>query len=138
MILAGGLFDILDGVVARTKGKESRFGAFLDSVLDRYSDALILSAISLNSLVLQNIQLLYVCFGCIPGSFLVSYARARAEGLGVNCKNGLMERPERLVLISAGAIFGVMEPALWVLLVLTHLTVVQRIHLVWRSTAKHN
>jgi len=133
LILAGGVFDILDGVVARTNQKESRFGAFWDSLLDRYSDAAILIAISWTFLASGNIPLFFVSIGILVGSFLVSYARARAEGLGLVCKQGLMERTERIVMLAAGAISGFLVPVLWVMLVLTHFTVFQRIYVVWKA-----
>lgn len=134
MVLAGGAFDILDGVVARVNRKNSRFGAFLDSVLDRYSDAMILLAIAWNLLGSKNTSGLVLCLGTLVGSFLISYSRARAEGLGEDCKYGLLERPDRLILISFGAVTGFIMPVLWVLVVLTHFTVVQRIYYVWRAT----
>lgn len=134
LVLAGGIFDVLDGIVARVNRKNSRFGAFLDSILDRYSDALILLAIAWN---LQNSGS-YVgsilCIVSLVGSLLISYSRARAEGLGEECKYGLLERPERLLLISFGAITGFIIPILWLLVVFTHLTVIQRIYYVWRVT----
>ncbi len=130
MILLGGVFDILDGVVARNTGKSSKFGAFLDSVLDRYSDAFILLALAWNFLDHKDNIMLLVCLGALVGSLLISYARARAEGLGENCTYGLMERPERIILLAFGAITGMIIPVLWVLLVLTHFTVLQRIYFV--------
>lgn len=134
MILAGGLFDVLDGVIARINKKTSRFGAFLDSFLDRYSDAFIFLAIALN-LGRKNNQLgVVLCLGTLVGSFLISYSRARAEGLGVDCKYGLMERTERIIFISFGAITGLIIPFLWALTLLTHFTVFQRIYYVWRIT----
>lgn len=133
MVLAGAGFDILDGVVARVNRKSTKFGAFLDSVLDRYSDALILLAVAWNFLQNELLTGVALCLMALVGAFLVSYTRARAEGLGQNCKVGLMERPERLILISAGSISGLMVPALWVLAVLTHVTVLQRVYFVWKS-----
>jgi phosphatidylglycerophosphate synthase len=134
LVLVGGVFDILDGVVARTNRKSSKFGAFLDSVLDRYSDAFILLALAWNFMDHNNNIMLLVCLGTLVGSFLISYARARAEGLGENCKYGLMERPERIILLAFGTITGMIIPVLWMLLVLTHFTVLQRIYFV-RKTA---
>lgn len=131
LVLAGGAFDVIDGVVARISGRTSRFGAFLDSVLDRYSDAAILLAVAWNLADSNNYTGTVLCLGTLVGAFLISYTRARAEGLGENCNYGLMERPERVILISFGAIAGLMIPVLWVLLVLTHFTVVQRIYRVW-------
>lgn len=134
LVIAGGMFDVLDGVVARVNRKSSRFGAFLDSVLDRYSDAFILLALAWNFLNDHNYPAVALCLLSLVGSFLISYSRARAEGLGENCTHGLMERPERLILISLGAVTGYILPILWILVVLTHFTVVQRIYHVWRTT----
>jgi phosphatidylglycerophosphate synthase len=134
LILAGGLFDILDGVVARVNRKISKFGAFLDSVLDRYSDAFILLAIAWNLGARDNHTGAMLCLGTLIGAFLISYTRARAEGIGKKCSVGLMERPERVILIAFGTITGIIMPVLWILLVLTHYTVFQRIYYVWKQT----
>ena len=136
LILVGALFDVLDGVVARTQNKMTRFGAFLDSVLDRYSDAFILLAIAYNMGNVSNTTGVMLSLGTLLGSFLISYSRARAEGIGEECKYGIMERPERLILLSIGAISGFIIPALWALVVLTNFTVMQRIYYVWNATNK--
>ncbi len=132
LVMAGGIFDVLDGVVARVNGKKTRFGAFLDSVLDRLSDALILLAIGWNFFNRGSLTGVVLCLVTLVGSFLISYTRARAEGLGEDCKHGLMERPERIVLIAFGAVSGLMTPVLWALVILTHITVFQRIIHVWK------
>lgn len=134
LILVGALFDMLDGVVARTRNKTTLFGAFLDSVLDRYSDAFILLAIAYNLWNASNMTGVILSLGALLGSFMISYSRARAEGIGEECKNGVMERPERVILISLGAISGFIIPALWVLVILTNITVMQRIYYVWNAT----
>ncbi len=136
LIIVGALFDMLDGIVARVKNKATRFGAFLDSVLDRYSDAFILLAIAYNLWNASNMTGVILCLGTLIGSFMISYCRAKAEGIGEECKNGIMERPERLILISLGAISGFMIPALWFLIVLTNITVMQRIYYVWNAANK--
>ena len=136
LILVGALFDVLDGIVARTQNKMTRFGAFLDSVLDRYSDAFILLAIAYNMGNVSNATGVMLSMGSLLGSFLISYSRARAEGIGEECKYGIMERPERLILLSIGAISGFIIPALWALVVLTNFTVMQRIYYVWNATNK--
>lgn len=105
IVLFAGLFDMLDGRVARVGGMASRFGAFYDSVLDRYSELF-----SLAGIVFLLIQRGYfwssvVTFVALIGSIMVSYVRARAEGLGIECKVGFMQRPERVVLTSLGALF---------------------------------
>jgi phosphatidylglycerophosphate synthase len=127
LVLTAGFFDMLDGAIARAKNMVSPYGAFLDSVLDRYADAVIMLAISWNMFSLGNTVGMLLALASLVGSFLVSYARARAEGLGVSCSHGLMERPERIILIAAGAITGYIIPVLWVMTILTHYTVVQRI-----------
>lgn len=137
LILAGGVFDILDGVVARTKDKSTIFGAFLDSVLDRYSDAVTLIGIALYYGLQGNYQGLILSLGSLTGSFLISYARARAEGLGMSCRQGLLERPERVILISFGAITDMMMPILWILIILTHVTVFQRIYYAWKTAPRN-
>jgi len=136
LILVGALFDILDGVVARTHNRMTRFGAFLDSVLDRYSDAFMLLAIAYYMGKISNATGVMLSLGTLLGSFLISYSRARAEGIGEECKYGIMERPERLILLSIGSISGFIIPILWALVVLTHFTVMQRIYYVWNATNK--
>ncbi|MEW6068644.1 MAG: archaetidylinositol phosphate synthase [Nitrospirota bacterium] len=133
LILIGGLFDMLDGIVARTRGKTSRFGAFLDSVLDRYSDAFIFLAISWYFAKNEDYTGAFLSLGTLIGAFLISYTRARAEGLGESCHTGIMERPERLILLIFAAITGWLLPVLWAMLVLTHITVIQRIYHVWEK-----
>ncbi len=127
MILIGGIFDMLDGIVARTKGKGSRFGAFLDSVLDRYSDAFIFLALAWYFAEKGSHTGAFICIGILVGAFLISYTRARAEGLGESCHVGIMERPERIILIVFAILTGWLIPILWIMLILTHFTVFQRI-----------
>ena len=134
LVLVGSAFDMLDGVVARTNNKVTLFGAFLDSVLDRYADAAILLAIAYHLRADSQMTGVVLCMVALVGSLIVSYTRARAEGLGKKCKVGLLERPERIILISLGAISGLIMPALWVLAVLTNVTVMQRICHVWKGT----
>ena len=104
VILFAGLFDMLDGQVARMGKMTSRYGALFDSVLDRYSELIVLFGICYY-LIFQG-YFISSMFGFIAliGSMMVSYVRARAEGLGIECKGGFMQRPERVILISAGAI----------------------------------
>ena len=133
LILIGGIFDVLDGVVARTRGNVSRFGAFLDSMFDRYSDAFLFIAISWYFMEKGNSAGVYLSLGTLVGAFLISYARARAEGLGELCHTGIMERPERIVLLAFATITGWIIPILWIMFVLTHVTVLQRIYHVRRQ-----
>ena len=104
VILFAGLFDMLDGQVARTGKMSSKYGALFDSVLDRYSELIVLFGICYY-LILQGYFFSSIWgFIALIGSIMVSYVRARAEGLGIECKVGFMQRPERVILISAGAI----------------------------------
>ena len=104
IILFAGLFDMLDGQVARAGKTSSKFGAFFDSVLDRYSELIVLFGICYY-LILQGYFFSSIWgFIALIGSMMVSYVRARAEGLGIECKVGFMQRPERVILISSGAI----------------------------------
>jgi phosphatidylglycerophosphate synthase len=132
LILAG-FFDLFDGMVARKFGKATPFGGFLDSVLDRYSDLFFLLALLIHYLRQANTSLVILVFVTSMGTALVPYARARAEAAQVPCRIGLMERAERLILLTAGTLLGWMVPVLWLLAVLTHLTVLQRIYYVWKK-----
>ncbi len=134
LILLGGAFDVLDGVVARTNGRVTEFGAFLDSVLDRYSDAFVFLAIAWYMIMHGEETGAALSIGTLIGAFLISYARARAEGIGRECHTGLMERPERVILVSVACITGYFLPILWLLFILTHATVIQRIIHVRKQT----
>jgi len=136
LMLIGAFFDMLDGIVARATGKVTKFGAFLDSVLDRCSDAFLFLAIAWYLAGNNNHVGAFLSIGTLVGAFLVSYARARSEGLGETCHVGLLERPERIILLIFAAITGWLVPVLWIMLILTHITVVQRIHHVWRVTRR--
>jgi len=127
LILLSGFFDMMDGAVARAKGMATSYGAFLDSVLDRYADAAMLLAVFWNMVARENTTGMLLSLVSLVGCFLISYARARAEGLGVSCNLGIMERPERVVLLAGGAITGYIIPVLWIMSILTHFTVLQRI-----------
>jgi len=131
-ILIGGIFDVLDGIVARTTGKATKFGAFLDSVLDRYSDALLFLSIAWYLAAHGDHTGSFLSIGTLVGAFLISYARARAEGLGESCHTGIMERPERIILLIVATLTGWLVPVLWIMLILTHVTVIQRVYYVWR------
>jgi phosphatidylglycerophosphate synthase len=137
-LLPAGLFDMLDGIVARSRGEISSFGAFLDSVLDRYADSAILLAIAWNLANSGDMTGVFLSLITLVGSFMISYTRARAEGLGASCNHGLMERPERLILLFMGAVSGYIVPALWVLAGLTHYTVLQRIRYARKQFTKQN
>jgi phosphatidylglycerophosphate synthase len=132
LIMIGGIFDMLDGMVARTTGRATKFGAFLDSVLDRYSDAFLFLSIAWYLAAHGDHTGSFLSIGTLVGAFLISYARARAEGLGESCHTGIMERPERIILLIVATLTGRLVPVLWIMLILTHVTVVQRIYFVWK------
>jgi len=104
VILFAGLFDMLDGRLARLGNMESAFGALLDSTLDRYSELVTLFGIFIFFFSCGNLVSGTITFLALVGSIMVSYVRARAEGVGIECKVGIMQRPERVVLTAAGAI----------------------------------
>lgn len=133
LILLGALFDIFDGIVARVNGKTTKFGGFLDSLLDRYSDAFIFLSLAWYFFERGDNAGVFLCIVTMVGALLVSYARARAEGLGIDCKAGIMERPERMVLLIIAALTGWVKPIMAGMFVLTHITVVQRSYVVWRA-----
>ena len=128
IILAGNIFDFIDGKVAHVTNTVSRFGAFWDSTLDRFSDfALFLGLIYLYA-DLRRTDYVMVAALAMMFSIMTSYARARAESLIEKCKVGFMERPERIVLFLIGAFTNRMAAVLWVILVLSIVTVANRIH----------
>lgn len=139
VIIGSGFFDLVDGQVARATNRVTRFGAFFDSVVDRYSDAS--QFLGLLVFYARGDRFFYVVLTAfvMVSAIMVSYTRARAETLIGQCKVGFMERPERIVLIILGALFnhwGVMAPVLWVLAVLSTITVVHRIQYTYQNT-KH-
>jgi CDP-diacylglycerol--glycerol-3-phosphate 3-phosphatidyltransferase len=135
MLLASAL-DMLDGALARMTGKASRFGALLDSTFDRISEAAVLFGVLLYALDRGQDEQAALTFVAIVGSLLVSYVRARAEGLGVSMKDGLFTRPERVMLLGVALLFGWLRLALWLLAVLTMLTALQRLYLGARALAR--
>jgi phosphatidylglycerophosphate synthase len=138
LIVAGGLFDMLDGISARVNNKVTKFGAFLDSLLDRYSDAFLFLSVAWYLAKEGDHTGAFLSIGTLVGAFLISYARARAEGLGEECKTGIMERPERIMLLVLSALTGWFVPVLFVMFVLTHVTVIQRAYHVWKTMRKES
>ena len=132
-IILSGLFDLFDGVVARKLGKVTALGSFLDSVSDRYSDLLFLLALLIYYLRKGDPDLVILTSMVSIGTVLIPYIRAKAESLHVPCNIGLMERAERIILLSIGTLFQWMVPVLWILVILTHFTVLQRIYYVWKK-----
>jgi len=134
LIMAFAIFDAIDGTLARMMGRTSRFGAFLDSTLDRFSEATIFLGLFIY-FIGQNQQLeLILIYFTVVGSLMVSYARARAEGIGVPLKDGLFTRFERVFLLVVGLLFNQLTWILWALAIFSNLTAIQRMYLVWRIT----
>lgn len=129
LLFLGAVCDMLDGSMARRSHRSTRFGAFLDSTIDRYAELAVFLGLAVHFARQADVLHVGIAFAAAAGSILVSYARARAEGLGLDCRVGLMERPERLVLLIAAAAIGpgAMKVVLWVLAALTHFTALQRI-----------
>jgi len=135
VLLFAGLFDILDGAVARVTDNVQKYGAFLDSTTDRYAEAFTYVGLLAYYLLHGQHRLEpFLLMLALTGSLLVSYVRARAQALGFRCDGGLLARPERVVIIVVGLVLPVLlVPALWLLAVLTNLTALQRIWFVWRQ-----
>ena len=134
LIIAAALFDAVDGTLARMMGRTSRFGAFLDSTLDRFSEAIIFLGLFIY-LIGQDQKLeLILIYATVVGSLMVSYARARAEGIGVPLKDGLFTRFERVFLLVTGLLLNQLTMILWILAIFSNLTAIQRMYLVWRIT----
>ncbi len=121
------VFDAFDGALARQQGQASKFGAFLDSNLDRISEAGVLLGLAWHYMGQPGRVEEMLIYVALVGSLMVSYARARAEGLGVNCKEGLFTRVERTLTLFLGLVTGWIVPALWILAVGSVLTAVHRI-----------
>jgi phosphatidylglycerophosphate synthase len=127
LVILAGLFDFFDGSLARLSGQVTPFGAFLDSVMDRYSDLAMLAGILFFFARGGRAGQVLLALVAIIGTVMVSYTKARAQAIGVACDIGLMERPERLIVLSAGGLLDLLTPALWVLAVLANVTAIRRI-----------
>ena len=126
VVFLAGFLDMADGQVARKQGRVSTFGAFFDSVVDRYSDMILYMGLLVYYAMIGRFFYVVLAAVAMAGSFMVSYARARAESLIPACKVGFMERPERLVLLIIGGVFNRMAPVLWLIAVLSTVTVIHR------------
>ena len=127
LLVLAGLCDLLDGSLARASGQVTAFGAFLDSVIDRYSDLVVLLGIVVLFARTPNARGALVAMAGLVGSVMVSYTKARAASIGIECNVGVMERPERMICLIAGALLDQLELALWVLAILANVTALQRI-----------
>jgi CDP-diacylglycerol--glycerol-3-phosphate 3-phosphatidyltransferase len=137
VIIGAGIFDMVDGRVARATNQVTSFGGFFDSVIDRYSDVALFFGLLVYYARANHFFYLVLVAVVMVSSVMVSYTRARAESLIGSCKVGFMERPERIVLVIIGALFarwGAMAPVLWVLAVLSTITIIHRIAYTYRQT----
>lgn len=133
VMLLANIFDFIDGKVADELNLSSRFGGFWDSVMDRFSDLFLLIGLIYLYASLGHTDYVLITALTLMFSVMTSYARARAESIIEQCKVGFMERPERIVLFMIGAFTNRMAAVLWVILVLSVLTVLDRIYFTWRE-----
>jgi CDP-diacylglycerol--glycerol-3-phosphate 3-phosphatidyltransferase len=136
VVILAGLFDMVDGRVARETNRVTRFGGFFDSVLDRYSDLALFMGLLVYYATINRSFYIVLTAIVMTGSVMVSYARARAELTIPKCKVGFLERPERVVLIIIGALFDRMAPVLWVIAVFSNLTVIHRMIYTWQEAKR--
>ena len=136
VVLGAGLFDMVDGRVARITNTVTSFGAFFDSVVDRYSDMALYIGLLVYYARAERFFYVVLVALVMAGSVMISYTRARAESLIPTCKVGFLERPERIVLIIIGALWNRMAPVLWIIAVLSNITVIHRILYTWQYMRK--
>ena len=137
LLVAAALPDLLDGAVAKASGTASTRGAFFDSVADRVTDSLVLGGVAWYLATSRpGSRIVILAVAVLASSSLISYQRAKAESLGLDARGGLMERAERIIVLAIGLAFSVLlVPVLWVMLVLTLITAVQRFVKVWRQAS---
>lgn len=138
IMLFAGLFDMVDGRVARAQGRVTTFGAFFDSTIDRYSDLALFIGLLWHYAYIGRGRYAVLVGIAMAGSVMVSYSRARAESLIPSCKAGFFERPERIVLMIIGALADKMAPVLWLLAIGPNITVIHRIIHTWRELRAGN
>ena len=145
VMVFGSSTDMIDGQIARQTGRSSSAGALLDSSLDRYSEVIVMVGLIIHFTLVGWVVTVAVAVVALAGSFMVSYVRARAEALGYDCGVGLMQRPERIIFLSACSVFGALlgfpdahvAAGLWVMAVLTNVTTFERIVYVRRLAKEH-
>src|SRR6202046_4090792 len=136
VIIGAGLFDMVDGRVARETNRVTRFGGFFDSVLDRYSDLAVLVGLLVYYASINRFFYVVLTAIVMTGTVMVSYTRARSENIIPRCKVGFLERPERVVLVIIGALINRMAPVLWVIAIFSNITVISRILFTWQETKR--
>jgi CDP-diacylglycerol--glycerol-3-phosphate 3-phosphatidyltransferase len=134
LVILAAVPDLLDGALAKASNAASQRGAFFDSVADRVTDALLFGGVAWYLLDKDGGHIALLPMAVMATSFFISYERAKAESLGLSAKGGLMERAERVILLEAGLLFdSLLIPILWIMLVLTAITAVQRFLHVWKQ-----
>ncbi len=136
VVVFAAVFDLVDGPIARSSGRVTRFGGFLDSFIARYSDLILLVGMLVYYAGANRFGYIVLTAVAMTGSVMVSYTRARSENEIPKCKVGFLERPERIVLLIIGTLFNRMTAVLWVIAVLSNLTVVHRILHTWKETTR--
>jgi CDP-diacylglycerol--glycerol-3-phosphate 3-phosphatidyltransferase len=136
VIVGAGIFDMVDGRVARETNQVTRFGGFFDSVLDRYSDLILLIGLLVYYGSISRAPYVVLTAVVMMASVMISYTRSRAENIIPTCKVGFMERPERVVLLIIGALADRMAPVLWVIAILGNLTVLHRMVFTWQEAKR--
>lgn len=131
VMLGASALDLLDGALARATGRASAFGAILDSTLDRLSEAAVLGGLAFYFAQRNQREEIILCFAALAGSMLVSYLRARAHVQGLDLREGLFTRAERVLLLSGGLIISQVRIALWILAVMANATALQRLYVAW-------
>jgi len=132
-IAVAGICDLTDGMLARAQKAQTRFGGFLDSVLDRYADAAMYMGLIYFFAERGRMNLVLLSCIALVGTVMTSYSRARAESIIGQCRVGFMERPERVFFLMLGALFHRIEQALWVIAVLSNWTAIQRVYYTWKT-----
>jgi CDP-diacylglycerol--glycerol-3-phosphate 3-phosphatidyltransferase len=136
VVIGAGLFDMVDGRVARASNQVTRFGGFFDSVVDRYSDLALFVGLLVYYASINRFFYIVLTAVVMTGSVMISYTRARAENVIPKCKVGFLERPERIVLIIIGALFDRMAAVLWVIAFFSNLTVIHRMIYTWQEASR--
>jgi len=134
IMLLAGTFDTLDGTLARLSKRVSKFGSFLDSVIDRYSDFILLFGIAVFYARVGHLGYFILTGIAFLGSLQTSYTKARAENFIESCKVGFMQRPERIITLIVGALSNHLPVALWILAIFGHIASFQRIYFTWQQT----
>jgi CDP-diacylglycerol--glycerol-3-phosphate 3-phosphatidyltransferase len=136
VLIGAGLFDMVDGRVARETNRVTRFGGFFDSVIDRYSDLAVLVGLLVYYASINRYFYVVLTAIVMTGTVMISYTRARAENTIPRCKVGFLERPERVVLVIIGALFNRMAQVLWIIAVLSNWTVIGRMLHTWQEAER--